>query len=332
MKIMLNIMLKIILFFAILIIPVSLLITTYSLTKNNIPLWNIGIKNIVGYARRFYIPTISISYLISILIAISLVDKIKVRSIFMLHIPPVLIGCLLFGVVVYTESRNTPFKILERNITTGFYTFFKRDVFNATESKLIFVKKTGNYRYSLYIYDKEKNDLELIKGIYTSKGHRDSISFNTRKRQALIRYLKNGHRKEVVIPFETFEKGQNITTNKFSLFYSNQIKELLYHIQNKYKSLKRVDSYILLASVIISILLISVPLSYLFNDGGWALSGIIGVVFILTLLPLSYNGIFKLLENLNINATFLGGYKYLLPFIIMGVFGIAFDIIAKVTR
>jgi len=332
MKIILKITLKIIIFFAIFIIPVTVFITLFSLSQKNIPLWNIGIRNIIRYSTNYYIPSIFISYLISTLVSISIVDKIKVKSIFLLHIPPLLIAILLVGITFYIENKKVPFRVIDRKINIGLHMFFKEDVFNDTEDNLIYVKKTGRHRYSFYIYNKEDNKLNFIKGISTVKDGKNSISFNPYEKHIYIKYLQNNYTKSIKTPFKNFEKSNNITKNKFILFYSYQIKELFITINKQFKNLTSYDPYIFVAAVFISIFLISVPLSYLFNDSGWGFAGIIGVILIIIILPLSYNGIFKLLEKVDINSSFLGGYSYLFPLIIIAFIGVMFDIIAKVKR
>jgi len=89
-------------FMAILIIPVTLFITFFALSNIDLPLWNIGVRNILMHAGSLLIPALVLSYLIATLLVVALVDKIRVKSIILLHVPSIILA-LVIGAGLYTS-------------------------------------------------------------------------------------------------------------------------------------------------------------------------------------------------------------------------------------
>jgi hypothetical protein len=90
------------------------------------------------------------------------------------------------------------------------------------------------------------------------------------------------------------------------------------------------DKFLFLGTLYLSLLMISIPLTYALNDGGWGFSGIIGVIFILIVLPFFYGVSLRTMQTFNINIPLLARFSYLLPSIIFGFIGILIDIAVKV--
>ena len=162
MKFIFKTIFKILVLFIILIIPVGLFITFFALNQKQIPVWNIGIRNIVLFSKNYALPIITISYFIATLLTVSLIDKMKVRSIFLLHIPAVLIGVVIIGVFFLIQSNNYPLSLIEKRMYLGYRTFFKENVFNDLRERSVLLMRTDQNQFTVYLYDKVNNSLIIM--------------------------------------------------------------------------------------------------------------------------------------------------------------------------
>ena len=128
MKFLAKSILHIIIFMLILIIPVTLFVTFFTLRIINLPLWNIGIANVLIQARKFVAPSLVISYLLATLLVVARVDKMRVKSIFMLHIPAVVVACIIGGGLFMLQERQMMTQLpgpVERDMDLAPHRFFR---------------------------------------------------------------------------------------------------------------------------------------------------------------------------------------------------------------
>ena len=105
MKFLAKSVLNIIIFMLFLIIPVALFVTFFTLRNLNLPLWDIGIVNVLIQARKYLLPSIVINYLLATLLVVARVDKMRVKSIFMLHVPAVVVACIIGAGLFLLQER-----------------------------------------------------------------------------------------------------------------------------------------------------------------------------------------------------------------------------------
>lgn len=322
MKFILKTTLRILLLVLLFIIPIGLFISFLALSQRDVPLWNIGIRNVLTAAQTFFVPIIFSTYIFSTLFAVALVDPMKVKSIFALHIPPLIAGGIIFVVVIFTSGMQQK----ETIIRTGHRTFLKENVFNNTGDSLLYIRSKGPALYDAYIYEQESNNLVAVKQISIGKG----LRIDNKNRRILLEFEDNGQKGSYIFPFKSFVKKSIITQNRFLSFYARQIRLLLPYVQNEYRTLSGKDAQIFGLFMVLSVLLISIPITYALNDRGWGLSGVLSIFLILFLLPLLYRAVFKVIDRAGGNPSFLGHYSYLFPALLIIVLGIIIDVVAKV--
>jgi len=333
MKILLKTTLKIFIYLILLIIPVTLFITFFSLNQQSIPLWNIGIRNILQYSRNYFLPSIFISYLISTLLVVSLIDKMKVKSLIMLHIPAVLSGLILGGAFYLVQIERAPLPSLKGEAHLGLFTFLKTNVFNELDERLLFIDNSGENagkgRHTLYLYNKNNNNLSIVQNVYTSQKGKNYIFVDTSMNRISI-ILKDGLPSgRVHFPYSDFPGEKGITGSRLITAYEKQIVSVYSLLRARMETLQKIDILLMAGSLLLSVLLIAIPLTYGLNDRGWGFSGIVGVFLILGILPYLYGFILKILGRIAPDLSILGKYSYLFPAILLGLCGILMDIIVK---
>ncbi len=332
MKFILKTTIKILIFSVLFIIPIGLFITFFSLSGRNIPIWNIGIRNILLFSQNYSLLIIFISYLISTLLIISLTDKQKVRSIFLLHIPALIAGGILVGGIYLTRYRHYPLSLGEKNVQLDHRAFLRENVFNDVSGKLILIKKSENNYYTLYIYDRTKNDLVIANNVGIGTGKKNFISISQNNRRLNFTYERNKKSESLIIPYKDFTVKNDLINNRLINRYTVQIRKLTISLSNYFMNLDQTDKYIFLGTLFISVLMISIPLTYALNDGGWGFSGIIGVILLLVLLPFFYGAVFKILQRFRFGMSFLGRYSYLSSPLILCFCGFFIDLLVKIRR
>ncbi len=330
MRFIIKTIIKILILFFILIFPIGFFVPLFVLNLRHIPLWNIGIRNTLLFTRGYSLVIISASYLLATLLTISLVDKMKVRSIFLLHIPAVITGVILIGGFFLFQSNNYPLSIIDSELNLGFRSFFKDDVFNDMQYRSVLFRRNAQGKYTVYLYDKKDNRLTTMYNVSMSKKDKNSLSIQQDKNQVVFNYIQQKKLNTVKIPFNNFDTRNEILDNKMLLFYGKQLRRTAGYVQALLGKLTAADKFLFLGTLYLSLLMISIPLTYALNDGGWGFSGIIGVIFILVLLPFFYGVSLRTIQTFNINIPILARFSYLLPSIIFGFIGILIDIAVKV--
>jgi len=178
--------LKIFIYIIVLIIPVTLIVTCFALVNSSIPLWNIGIRNIIRYSVHLLLPSIFISYLIATLVVVSLIDKMKMRSLVLLHIPAIIAGGLLSGFLYFVQTEKMPIFLKNYTLQIGVNTFLRRDVFNEIEDRVMYIHpyiKDLNY---FYMYNKKDGHLFYINNLYIRKRGKNFIYVDEKARSVRI--------------------------------------------------------------------------------------------------------------------------------------------------
>jgi len=328
MKFIIRTTLRIIILTLLFTVPIGLFITALMLAGRDVPLWNIGIRNILIVSKNLLVPIVSASYLFSTLFAVALVDRMKIRSIVLLHIPPLVAGALIAAVLAFTgliDIFDTSGAI-DRNTAVGYRTFLKKDVFNRADGSMIRVSGDVPARSSLLLYEKGSNTLIPMNNISLSK----SVKIDRAKRLLLISYEGETIRYSKGFPFSVFVKKSPLTSGRLVGFYTKHMRLLLRTVRSQYINLTGRDRMLFGGFLFLSVLLFSISLTNAMNARGWRLFGIVAVFLILFLLPLFYRAIFRIIDTAGGNPEFLGRYSYLFPAITAGVCGIIIDILAKV--
>jgi hypothetical protein len=214
----------------------------------------------------------------------------------------------------------------ETSIRTGHLTFLKENAFNNTGNALLYIRSKGPSFYDIYIYEKESNNLVAAEQISIGK----ELRIDNTNRRILLKFDRNGQKNSYIFPFKGFVKKTTLTQNRFLSFYMKQIRLLQQNIQNEYTRLPENDARIFGLFMVLSVLLISIPITYALNDKGWGLSGIVSVFLILFLLPILYRTIYNVIERTGGNPALLGHYSYLFPSVLIIILGIIVDVITKV--
>jgi len=321
MKFILTTALKIILWSIIVFIPVCLFITLFAVSEKNIPLWNIGIRNVAVMARYYLMPSLAISYIISALMTAAFIDKVRVRSIIMLHIPAVLAGLVMFGGLQLAQGKRYPLPIVRGKMTLGPAVFLKKDVFNQAGERSLLVREDAKKKSTVLLYDRRNNNL-----LFTQ----DKIAIDEKSRNLVISFGGGRTLKRESIPFKNLGE-QKLFKNPVALIYASKVREAVSYVKGSLDGLAPRDAFIFLSAFLLSIIMIAIPLGFALNDAGWAFSGITGVVVTLVLLPYLCWGVFRALEAADLRATLLAKYSYLFPCIILGAIGIFMDILLKVS-
>jgi hypothetical protein len=329
MKFLVKTTLKILFSVILLIIPVTLIITFFALGKANIPLRNIGIRNVIQFSRNYFLPSLFLSYLIATLLVISLIDKMKVKSLILLHIPAIIVGCIFAAGIYYIRLMTVSSPQIKGELRLGYRTFFKEGVFIETKGRKLYIENGENDRRNLYLYDEKNNALSVVRNITTRRDGKNQLIIDSQNRNVSIVSKTDLPGGQVRISFGDFQRGKNINDSRLLTLYGRQIGSIQRIILNRLKPLGLMDRYLLLGSLFLSVLMISIPLVYGLNDRGWGFSGLIGVFFILAILPFWYGFVFRLIVRFRPRLLVLGKYEYAFPSLVFVLCGILIDIIVK---
>jgi len=325
--------LKIAVLFIVLIVPVGLYIAFFTLNQRNIPIWNLGIRNLLITVRNLSLPIITVSFLLSTLFTVSLIDKMKVRSLFLLHFPALIIGAILLLIFYGTRAKEEPLQIKEQAVRLGYLSFFKEDVFNDLGKKKVLIKTESDNLYTIYIYDGSTGGLTILSktsigtGTRTAEKGRNSMIIERDAKQ--IEFF-SGRKSVLTLPFSDFQKKENSINNPALRLYVQQVRKTITAIRSNTTHLRGIDLSLFISVFFLSVLMISIPLTYAMNDGGWGFSGITGVILILFLIPFFYGYMLKIVQGISMGGSFLGRYSYLFPALVFCGIGIILDIFIKV--
>jgi len=316
----------VLIFSLILTLPIGFLASFFYLGFNNIPSWNIGIRNLLIIFRNFSSLILFISYFIATLLVISIADKMVFRSLFILHLSVFISGAIFSGGIYLSRSKTHPLTPYPTKIKTGYLTFLKEGVFNQAGDKLIMIERGGNDSYTAYLYNKEENKLVILPEIKIGKKNKNYINIDKLKREAVVTYTQQGKTLTWKIGFKDFYREDNFIRNRLINFYVQHLRVLYNQLKQNFFPQKQLDQTLFILGMLISIVLIAIPASYTLNDGGWGFAGITGAFFILSVLPFFYRGILLLLLKFNIKIQLFHEYSYLFPATIFAATGILLDL------
>jgi hypothetical protein len=319
--------------FFICLVPVALFITVFSLWGQGIPVWNIGIRNVLVTARGFFMQIVIASYLIAALLTVALLDKTKVRSVLLLHIPPLVAGILIIGGAYLAQRERRPFPIMKSTLTLGYKVFVREGVFNDLGKRSLLLR-TADKRsgYDVFIHDRKTNNLEIFPNLAAGRGRGRSF-FVDEAEEAFVVSQGPG-RKTVTVPYDEFRGGPVLMRNFLVRAYTDRIRDVRDLIGIHADRLSGRDRRIFFSVLFLSVLVISIPLTFAFNDAGWGFSGITGAIIILAALPYLYWGVFTLVWRTRLRSYMAVGFGYLYPCVLICALGVLIDLLIKmrVTR
>jgi hypothetical protein len=324
---------KILVRFIICLVPVSLFIVVFSLGGQGIPVWNIGIRNVLVTARGFFIPIVITSYLVATLFTVALLDKVRVRSIVLLHIPPIIAGALIMGGAYLVQRERLPFPILKSSLTLGYRVFVRENVLNELKDRSLLLRASEKRgRYDVFIHDRKSNRLDVIPDVGVAREGGRSL-FVDEAEEALVISQGPG-RKTIAIPYEEFRGRPVLSRNLLARIYTDKIRDMREVIGVHADRLAGRDRRLFYAALFLSVLMISIPLTFAFNDAGWGFSGLTGALIILAALPYLYWGVFTAVSRTRLRSYMAVGYGYLYPCVLICFLGVLIDLLIKmrVTR
>jgi hypothetical protein len=330
MKFLAKSVLNILIFLLILVIPVTLFVTFFTLRNLNLPLWNIGIANVLVQARKFLLPSIVLSYLMATLLVVARVDKMRVKSLFMLHLPAVVVACIIGAGLFLLQDRpvmTNPLVRTGQDMDLAPHRFFKDRVFTQAGSRQIRTRWEGRQARDVVYYDANMQRPVYISEINMGSTGRTQFYVDERGRQVILRSprLPDGISR---IPYSDFTRRNNATDMQIFRAYENQMRDL-YRWLSARGSLSGIHLYILFGALFVTFLMISIPVVFAMNDTGWGFSGIIGIFLVLAILPYLYNLIIKAVGRFLVLTSFMGAYAYLFPAVVFGICGLLLDLLVK---
>ncbi|MBN2324256.1 MAG: hypothetical protein JXQ30_11015 [Spirochaetes bacterium] len=318
MKYIIRTILRIVLLMLLFVIPIGFFMTALVLTGRDIPLSNIGIRNFLTVSKNLLIPIVLASYLFSTGLAVALTDKIKVRSVFLLHIPPLFVGAAI-GAFFFFSGLPITAKSATRGLVLGYSTFLKPGVFNEADGSMILPESEEKGRSLILIYNKTTNALlPLDTGPLA-----EHIRADATRGFLSISYKQKTARYSGRFPFGAFVRETPLTSGRFVRFYTAQVRSLLLMIRGRYTSLAGTERAVYGFFLSLSVFLLLIPLVYAMNDRGWSFFGIIGLFTVLFVLPLFYRALFRIRDV-------FGTYSFLTPAIAAAGCGIIIDILIAI--
>ncbi len=334
MKTILSIAKKIVILLIVLFIPISLLVATSYLSFNSIPLWNIGLRNIVRVIINLIIPILFIDYIISTTLVISFTDKMLLKPLAKVHIGAIIPAIIILSFYYIVIERNYPLKISEREIYTGYLTYLKPESFNEIDGKIVFMTKRNTNRFDVYILDKSNGKLKIFKGIKPSYREERGSFYLDKNKNKIIFYSKSSKKNDrIELSLTNDFKTQMKVLTPINKIIDKTFIPAYKRLTSDISALPIKNRIMIVSALILSIIVFIIPICYLMNDALWGLSGVTGVILVITLLPILLLTAEKLAGRLQINI--LGSYNFLLLPIIACIPGILIDVgimISKVKK
>lgn len=331
MKTILSITKKIVILLIILFIPISLLVATSYLSFNSIPLWNIGIRNILIVIQNLFLPILFIDYIISIAFVISFTDKMLLKSLIKVHIGAIIPAIFLLSFYYVIIEKNYSLKLSERKIYTGYLTYVKPESFYEIDNRILFLTKKDVNKFDAYILNKESGELKIFEEIKYSYRKEVGSFYLDKNNDTMVFYSKSGKKiivEEIPLKKESWNHLKTFTPINKTI---QRIFIPAYtRLNSNISSLAAINKIILMSALIIAIIVFLIPFCYIMNDALWGFSGLNGMVLGLTLIPVILMLAEKFATGLNINI--LGNYNFLLLAIIAFIPGILLDVIIAVSR
>ncbi len=319
MKLTFYLLKRIAVYFLIFLIPSALIIASFKCYSTGINIFNVGIRSITNIILNNLLSIILISYTVSVIFSIALIDKVRVNSLVLLHLIPIVITAGIIGVFYLAESKGRFFITPEEKIAVGYRTFFKRDVFNEINGNLIFIGsiKTSNKKQNIFLYKTENDKIIPVNKIKFKNG--SIILYGSKKPIKTFNYFEASKK-----PF--------IYSNKMVINYIRTLTGVMKKFKGTYNRLSGINRYYYLLALIVSFFIMSIPLAFILNDGAWNTSGIIGVMLIIGLTPYFYRFIINYIGKIRLNFLISSGYNYLLLPILIIVIGIILNITIKLSK
>lgn len=331
MRFILRTTLKLLLFVFVLAVPVTLVVTLFALHQSPLPLWNIGVRNVIRYAGGFVTPSLLISYLLATLLVVALVDKMKVRSVAILHIPPLLAGALLGGVLFLVGSGGQdqlPFHIDRNPVRVGVNTFVRRDAFLSAGDKILYLDGKGE---PLYLYDRGDGSTTVMREVRLSRRGGGGLYLDPEKRQVVIHpsgaAAPRGKGEPIELPYAEFVEHDSVLANPLVGAYARRLRSLFLQVEEGAEHLERRQRTALLGTLFLSLLLLSVPMAYGLNDRGWRFAGLAGVLLILAILPAAYALVVSAAERFQASGRLPVFHPFLLTAAVFAFLGIVLDLV-----
>jgi len=320
MKLIIRMILRIVLLMLLFVVPIGLFITAVALTGRHIPLFNIGIRNFLAVSKNLLVGIVFSSYLFATGLTVAITDRMKVRSIVLLHIAPLVVGAAI-GAVFFSGKLGT-ISPVSSGLELGYRTFLKTGVFNRAGGSMILLDREIDGRSAILLYDIETDTLLPM----NTGPLRDNIKVDAGKGLLSISYNQETTRYSGRFPFGNFIRKTPLNAGRFVRFYTGQLRSLLLRIRGQYTGLAPGERTLYGFALSVSVILLLVPLVFAMNDKSWRFFGIIGLFTVLFLLPLFYRALFRIQDGLG-ERILPGGYSFLIPAIAAGGCGILIDII-----
>lgn len=338
MRFILRTTLKLLILLIAVAIPLTLLVTLFALHQGQLPLWNIGARNVLRSAGRFAVPSLLIGYLLATLLVVALVDKMKVRSLPMLHAPPLLAGALLAGALYLAGAsvgrEQLPFSLDRNPVRAGVNTFVPRDAFVPAGDRVLYLGGSGG---PLYLYDRGEGSTLVMGEVRTSRRGSGGLYLDPAGRRVVIhpppgavhhpgRDRTRGEGGPIGIPYAAFQEQDPLLSNPLLVAYAGQLRTLFREAREAAGRLERQRRTVLLGALSLSLLLLVVPMAYGLNDRGWGFAGVAGALLLLAVLPVACGLVLAAARRLQ-EAGGLGGHPFLFTAAVFALLGIVLDLV-----
>lgn len=318
-----------------LFVPLLVLISLFALSREVVPLFNIGVRNFFRFTMGYLTPALVVSYLLATLLVVATVDKMQVKSILVLHLPALAVGILVGGFLYFSHAGQStrvelPFSLEQRPLRLGPNSFIERGVFlNVTGTdaknleKLMYLDREGRV---LYLYDRQSGRMMSVRDVRFSRNEPGGLYVDRGSGHVVV---VPGRSRPVRIPFGSFTKDHRLLSNPLLNGYLKQAGKISAYVRSWTGRLNPTGSLIFAGALLLSLLMIAIPLTYGFNDKGWGFAGLAGAFLVLGVLPLFCSFSLDLIERFQLTRFFPDTYSYLLPPAFFAGCGFLLDILVS---
>jgi hypothetical protein len=182
------------------------------------------------------------------------------------------------------------------------------------------------------MHDRKTNNLEIFPNLAAGRERGRSFFVDEAEEAFVVSQGPGG--KTVTVPYDEFSGGPFLMRNVLVRAYTGRIRDMRDLIGIHADRLSGRDRRIFFAALFLSVLMVSIPLTFAFNDAGWGFSGITGAIIILAALPYLYWGVFTLVWRTRLRSYMAVGFGYLYPCVLVCALGVLIDLLIKmrVTR
>jgi hypothetical protein len=209
----------------------------------------------------------------------------------------------------------------------------RENVFNELKDRSLLLRGTGKSgRYDVFIHDRRSNRLDVFSDLGAARGRGRSLFVDQAEEALVVSQGPGG--KTIAIPYEEFRGRPVLSRNLLARAYTDRIREMRDVMGIHVNRLAGRDRRLFYAALFLSVLMISIPLTFAFNEAGWGFSGLTGALVILAALPYLYWGVFTLVSRTRLRSYMAVGYGYLYPCVLLCFLGVLIDLLIKmrVTR